>query len=192
MISPPATPTVDDMDDSRFLLSDETLWTRTTARAKRAALLKIIDRAKPGQTVVVDAEGLKAFDHSFASEFFSKTLRELPVSYPGVFLVVEHLGEFPTESLEVTLERDRQILLVRAGASLKLIGDHHPADQATIDAIAAEPGPVSAAELSARLGVSINAMNERLAKLARFGLVHRVEGTSPAGRRQFAYQTASR
>ena len=179
------------MDNPRFPLHDETLWTRPTARVKRAALLEVLAEASPGQTVVIDAEGLQAFDHSFASEFFSKTLRELPVSYPGVFLIVEHLGEFPIESLEVTLERDKQILMVRVEEGLKLLGDHRPADQEMIDALAASPGPATAAALSAQLGVTINAMNERLAKLTRFGLVYRVEETSSAGRRQFAYRTAS-
>jgi predicted transcriptional regulator len=67
------------------------------------------------------------------------------------------------------------------------LGKLHPADQTTFDAIAQAREPITAAELSGQLGVNLTAMNERLSKLARLGLVRREKGISPAGREQYLY-----
>ena len=57
----------------------------------------------------------------------------------------------------------------------------------TFDAIVRAKEPITAAELSSQLDVNLTAMNERLSKLARMGLVRREKGTSPAGREQYLY-----
>jgi hypothetical protein len=163
------------------------LWTRELAQKVRAQLQEMLHELNVGDIVVIDVQGVEVFDFSFANEFFAKTLLSLPVEFPGKFLVVEHLTTYTRENLAKTLESLGLAMVERKGRKLLLVGKVHPADQETFDAIVLAKEPVTAVTLADRLGVNLTAMNERLNKLTKLGIVRREKGTSPAGREQYLY-----
>lgn len=175
--------------EKRFLLGEhgKQLWTREKAKEIRSQLQAMLQDLNVGETLVIDVKGVEVFDYSFANEFFAKTLLSIPVDYPGRFLVVENLTAYTRENLEKTLESVGLAMIERKGKTLHLLGKLHPADQKTFDAIVRAKEPITAVELSSQLDVHLTAMNERLSKLTKLGLVRREKGTSPAGREQYLY-----
>lgn len=175
--------------EKRFPLVDygKHLWTREKAQEIRSRLQGMLQELNIGDTLVIDVRGVEVFDYSFANELFAKTLLSLPVDYPGRFLVVENLTTYTRENLEKTLESVGLAMIERRGKKLHLLGKLHAADQQTFEAIAQAKEPVTAIELASGMDVHLTAMNERLSKLARMGLVRREKGTSPAGREQYLY-----
>lgn len=163
------------------------LWTRDAARPIRHELEHILDAAQPGDVIVLDMKGIEAFDFSFANEFFGKTLLALPRAYPGRFLVIEGLTAYTRENLLAALQSLNLAVIERKGRTVELLGKVHPADTETFAAIAKASTAVTAAQLRDQLGINLTAVNERLAKLASFGLVRRRPGSSPAGREQYEY-----
>lgn len=167
------------------------LWTREKAREIRAALQPILDELAQGGTLVVDTKGVEVFDYSFANEFFGKTVLAMPREHPGRFVVVEHLTRYTRENLANALESMGLAMIERNSDGLVLIGKANATDEKTFAAIARAERPVTAVELSEKLKVSLNAMNERLSKLVDLGFVRREKSTSPAGREQFEYHALS-
>ncbi len=163
------------------------LWTRERAREIRERLVDELDQMQEGDTLVIDIKGVEVFDYSFANELFGKTLLSLPREYSGQFCIVEHLTPYTRENLIKALESLSLVMIERKGRKLQLLGKVHPTDQTTFDAIVRAKRPITAAELRDQLGVSLNAMNERLTKLTGFALIRRERGVSPAGRAQYAY-----
>lgn len=166
----------------------EQLWTRERAREIRSRLEGVLDRLGVGDVAVVDGAGVEVFDYSFANELFGKTLLSLPHEYPGRFLIVENLSPYVRENLAKALESLNLAMIERTGSELRLLGKVHPADQETFAAVAGAREPLTAAILRDRLGANLNAINERLAKLAGLALVRRERGISPAGREQYLYR----
>ena len=164
------------------------LWTRETARKVRADVVKILDELQGGDTLVIDTKGVEVFDYSFANELFGKTILSLAQEYPGRFLLVENLTRYTKENLVKALEGLGLMIIERKEGKLTLLGKVHPSDQATFSAILPGKGAVTAAELRDKLKLNLNAMNERLSKLAGFGLVRREKGASLAGREQYEYR----
>ena len=78
-------------------------------------------------------------------------------------------------------------MIEKKGRSLQLIGKVHPTDEDTFRAVAAAKRPVSASAIGEDLGVALTAMNERLTKLTKLGLVRRQPALSAAGREQYEY-----
>lgn len=175
--------------ETRFSLGDygRHLWTREKAREIRSALAARLDELRAGATLIIDAQGVDVFDYSFANELFGRTILSFPRDYPGRFVIVENLTKYTRENLVNALEGMGIAMIERSGGTLQLIGKVHPADEKTFTEVARKAGPVTAAELSERLKVNLNAMNERLSKLMNLGLVRREKGISPTGREQYEY-----
>jgi hypothetical protein len=169
----------------------EHLWTRERARPIRLQAQAQLEALAPGDVLVLETQGVEVFDYSFAEELFGKLVVRLPRDYPGRFLVVEGLSTYTQENLARALESLGLLMIARHDGTLELLGKVHPTDQATFAALVQATGPVTAAELTPRLPVSLNAMNERLAKLTACGVVRRQKGVSPAGREQYAYRVLS-
>jgi len=179
--------------ENRFTLSNygKKLWTRDRAREIRSDLLSLLGKSRSGDSVVVDLSGVEVFDISFASEFFGRTILELPKTYPGRFIIVEDLNDVTRENLESAIESLGLLMIERRSEKLFLIGKVHPADKETFIAIAKAQKPVTSAELKDLLKVNLTAMNERLKKLTELGLVRKEAGVSQAGREHFEYSIFS-
>ena len=167
------------------------LWTRERAREIREQVVATLEALGAGDALVIDARDVEVFDYSFANELFGRTLLSVPKDHPGRFVVVENLNDYTRLNLTKALEGMSLAMIERRGGILKLIGKVHPADQKTFETIARAGIPATAAGLSERLEVGLNAMNERLAKLVGLGLVRRERSTSPAGREHFEYSALS-
>lgn len=163
------------------------LWTREVARPILERLLRLLEKAGSGDVVVIDANGVQVFDYSFANELFGKSLLALPREYAGRFLIVEDLGSHTHENLCKALESLELTMIHRKGSRLELIGKVHPTDDLTFRALVRARQPITAAKLGSELDVNLTAMNERLAKLVRLGLVRREISVSQAGREQYEY-----
>jgi len=176
--------------EKRFRLADiygEHLWTRDTGRRARQDLDKQLEALNPGNTLVIDLEGVQVFDYSFASEFFGKALFGLPREYPDRFLVVENLTSYTHENLVQALEGLGLAMIERKKGKLNLIGKVHPADLETFRAIERSKAPVTSNYLKEQLEINLTAMNERLSKLAGMSIIRRSRRTSAAGREQYEY-----
>lgn len=165
------------------------LWTRHKAREIRSDIIEELEELAVGGTLVLDAAGVEVFDYSFANELFGKTLLSVPVDYPGRFVVVENLTEYTRENLAQALESLGLIIAEREGGEIRLLGKVHPVDEETFRAVQAENRPVSASELKDRFRLNPTAMNERLSKLVRLGLLRRDKAVSASGREQYNYST---
>lgn len=176
--------------DKLFALSQygNHLWTRTLAQKIRLDIEELLWSIDIGTAVVIDAEGVEVFDYSFANEFFAKLMHRLPVEFPGRFVVVSHLTPYARENLEQALESLNLLMIERHGTSVQLLGKTHPTDIDTFNAIWKAKGAVTVAELSNQLGLSATAINERVSKLTRLGVVRREKAVSDAGRGQFEYR----
>ena len=164
------------------------LWTRERARDIRQKLEKLLERAKLGDVVVIDARDVEVFDFSFANELFGKILLNLSQEHVGRFLVVENLTKYAAENLSKALESMGLIMVGRKGRKYHLLGKVHMVDESTYSAIIRKRGPVTASALKEELGINLTAVNERLTKLTNLGLIRRQKGASPAGREQYEYR----
>jgi hypothetical protein len=164
------------------------LWTREKARQIRSRVDAILRTLEVGDVLVIDAAAVEAFDFSFATELFGKTLMTLAVESPGRFLIVENLNECTEENLKQALESLNVAMIERKKTNVNLLGKAHPADRETIAAIVNAGQAVSAGALSRDLQVNLTAMNERLSKLTSMGIVRREKGSSATGREQYVYR----
>ena len=167
------------------------LWSKEKARQIRSRVAAILNTLETGDVLVIDAAAVEAFDFSFASELFGKTLMTLAVECPGRFLIVENLNECTEENLNQALESLNVAMIERRETNLSLLGKVHPADQETFTAIVKAGEAVSAGALSRNLEVNLTAMNERLSKLTSIGIVRREKGSSATGREQYVYRVLS-
>ena len=176
--------------EKRFRVADsygEHLWTRDTGRRARQDLEKQLEALEPGNTLVIDLDGVQVFDYSFASEFFGKSLLALPREFPDRFLLVENLTNYTHENLVQALEGLGLAMVERKKGKLNLIGKVHPTDLETFRAIERSKAPVTSNYLKERLEINLTAVNERLSKLAEMSIIRRSRRTSAAGREQYEY-----
>jgi hypothetical protein len=164
------------------------LWTKEKARRIRSRVEAILTTLEAGDMLVIDAAAVEAFDFSFATELFGKTLMTLTVESPGRFLIVENLNECTEENLKQALESLNVAMIERKETNLSLLGKAHLADRDTFAAIVNAGEAVSAGALSRKLEVNLTAMNERLSKLTSMGIVRREKGSSATGREQYVYR----
>jgi|SRR3989339_1031594 len=163
------------------------LWTRDLAVTIRGDLEKLLEQSQAGDAVIIDAKDVDVFDYSFANELFGKTILRLAKEHPERFLVVENLNVYTRENLANALSSLGLVMIEKKGGKIQLIGKVHPADQETFNAIVSAKDPVTANDLKDKLGINLNAMNERLSKLSGFALIRRNTGVSSAGREQYRY-----
>lgn len=168
------------------------LWTREPARRILAEVEESLAELDPGDVLVLDLKGVEVFDFSFANELFGKAMMRLPNEAAGRFLVVENVGSYARENLQQALEKLKLIMIERKGGKPDLLGRVGPADKQTLLAIWKKGEGATAPLLQKPLNVeSLTAMNERLSKLVRLGLVRREAITSQAGREQYQYRVLS-
>jgi len=164
------------------------LWTKDKARQIRSRVAIVLGTMEVGDVLVIDAAQVDAFDFSFATELFGKTVLTIGGESPGRFFIVENLNECTTENLDKALESLNIVMIERKEGQLNLLGKVHPADRATFTSIVRAGEAVSAGALSRSLEVNLTAMNERLSKLTSLGIVRREKASSATGREQYVYR----
>ena len=163
------------------------LWTRDKARAIRVAVEEQLEQLPELGTLVIDGKGVEVFDFSFANELFGRLVLNLQSMTPPRFIVVEQLEPYARENLEKALQILNLAIVERRPSKTALLGKAGPPDEATFAALSKAKRPLTAVQLAEQLGTTLTAMNERLTKLTRLGLVARVRAQAPSGREPYAY-----
>lgn len=164
------------------------LWTRESGDGVRKKLFEVLGHTRSGDVVVVDFDGIKAFDYSFANELFGKTLPRMPIDFPDQFIAVTNLNEYTRENFINAISNLPLVVVEKKlGGGLALLGKVHPVDKVTFETICESSHPLTSIELAKHLDVKIQAMNERLSKLVDMRVIRRSQSLSQAGREQYEY-----
>ncbi|MCH8799643.1 MAG: hypothetical protein IH963_01910 [Chloroflexi bacterium] len=162
------------------------LWTRETARGIRETIEGDLITMPVGSLLEIDASGIEVFDYSFASELFAKLVMRLPIEFEGRCIAVTGLNPYPEENLDPALANSGVMMrVIEEKNHWHLIGKFSGVDRETLNALSLGEQPMSASGLAKILDINVTASNERLARLTRFGLLHRIPAGS--GRVQFQY-----
>jgi len=167
------------------------LWTREFAKQIRNGLNDVLENAGSNGVVVINADGIKVFDFSFANEFFGKSILSLSSEYPGRILLVENLDEYTEENLVETLKSLNIAMLNRKNGEIFVIGKLHSAYIETFFLIYRAAVPLTANNVGENMGITATAANERLTKLTELGLMRRKKDVSNSGREIYVYSTIS-
>jgi hypothetical protein len=167
------------------LVGETRLWGRESGRRVRALIEGELDNISRESVLILDFSGIEVMDVSFASEVVSKLLLLAP-NLEDKFVQLRNLSSVSRENLIPALKQIDAIA-VELSPKKQLIGNSSPLDIESFDTILGFKQPVSASQLSTKLGIRITAVNERVGKLVRKGVVRRTRSTSEAGRDQYLY-----
>jgi|SRR5664280_2739379 len=178
-----------------FRLSDRVgqdglLATREQAETIRSELqAELLAHRSGAEPVAIDLRGIAAMSFPFADGFFGPLLAGwLSGYYDEHPIIVFGANEGVAETVDAALKL-RNMGVISVGDETKLLGGE-PALRDTI-AVAANLGRFSATQLGVELGVSPQAVNNRLKALVRMGALVRVPVAVPGGGREFEYRVAS-
>jgi hypothetical protein len=164
------------------------LWTRQKAAEIRSDALDLTSDFAEGDVLVLDASNVEVFDFSFAAELFGELAKQFQIR-DGQFFVVDEMDDYNQGNLQQALSSIGRTVVMRNEGRPWLLGAAADVDKETFAAVASADPSITAHEIQQRLGIALNATNERLKKLLALNLIRRVEQRSPAGRKQFAYRT---
>ncbi len=184
------------LDVVHFRLSDWTgddglLATREQGEAARSALQREL-LAQPAEAPVgIDAREIQAISFPFADSFFGPLLSGWLTGYYDEHpIVIFGANRGVAETIDAALKlRNMGVVSVRGERDTELLGGE-PALRETIVAAARFGGKFSASQLGLQLGVSPQAMNNRLKALLRMGALVRVPVAVPGGGREFEYRVS--
>jgi hypothetical protein len=190
--APPESATVGVM---HFRLSDRVgqdglLATRERAETIRSELQAelLAHRSEGSAPVAIDLRGIAAMSFPFADSFFGPLLAGwLSGYYDEHPIVVFGANESVAETVDAAL-RLRNMGVVSVSDETRLLGGE-PALRETID-VAANLGRFSTTQLGVELGVSPQAVNNRLKALVRMGALVREPVVVPGGGREFMYRVS--
>lgn len=187
---------IDTLDGVHFPMAaqtdDDFLVGREGGQRARSRLEREMQTHRAAEDpVAIDFAGIRGMTVPFAREFFVPLLSpRLGGYYDEHPVLVVNAGEDVAETLHV-------VLADSALAVLSLAGEHDGAllggERSLRDAmrVAQSLGEFTANELAAELGVSAQAVNNRLKQLVRIGALVRVPVVLPAGGREFRYRLPS-
>ncbi len=161
--------------------------TRGTGRKVREALAGVLEGLPSGGVLYVDTRGVELMDYSFADEALGILVSRVASGEYGERRValVEEDREL-LENVEASL-RQRGLAMIRVdevGGEPSIVGDVPEHLVETLRAIHAA-GPISNADLAAKLGLNHTAMNNRATRLLKLGLIHRRRNSAA---RQYTYE----
>lgn len=161
--------------------------TRGTGRKVREALAGVLEGLPLGGVLYVDTRGVDLMDYSFADEVLGILVSRVASGEYGERRValVEEDREL-LENMEASL-RQRGLAMIRVdevGGEPGIVGDVPEHLEDTLRAINAS-GPISNADLAAKLGLNHTAMNNRATRLLKLGLIQRRKDSAA---RQYTYQ----
>ena len=161
--------------------------TRGTGRKVREALAGVLEGLPSGGVLYVDTRGVDLMDYSFADEALGILASRVASGEYGERRValVEEDREL-LENVEASL-RQRGLAMIRVDevrGEPGIVGDVPEHLEETLRAIHAA-GPISNADLAAKLGLNHTAMNNRATRLLKLGLIQRRKDSAA---RQYTYQ----
>jgi hypothetical protein len=183
------------IDGVHFQLSDwmgdsGLLSTREQGEAARSALQRELLSNPPDAPVGIDAREITAMSFPFADSFFGPLLSGWLTGYYDEHpLVVFGANRDISETIDAALKLRNMGVVMTSDSGAELLGGE-PALRETIAAASRLGGRFSASQLGLELGVSPQAMNNRLKALLRMGALVRVPVAVRGGGREFEYRVA--
>lgn len=166
------------------------LVTRKVGRAVLAELSEALGDLPKGGVLYVDTREVDFLDYSFADEALGTLVSRLASGeFKDRYLVLVEEERDLLENIEASLQQ-RKLAVFRVdepGEEPELLGEvpEHLID--TLRLIQAA-GSITNADLAARLERNHTAVNNRVSRLAKLGLIHRrVQTAAPSGR-QYIYE----
>jgi hypothetical protein len=169
---------------------DGLLATREQGEDARSALQRELLANPPDAPVGIDASGVSAISYPFADSFFAPLLSGWASGYYDEHpIVVFGANRSVFETIDAALQIRKMGVVIRDNGNADLLGGE-PALRDTIRVASKLDSPFSAKQLGLQLGVTPQAINNRLKALVKMGALVRVPVTVPGGGREFAYQVA--
>jgi hypothetical protein len=161
--------------------------TRGTGRVVRQALADAVEELPKGGVLYVDTRSLEFVDYSFADEALGILVsRVAGGEYGDRHLVLVESDRDLLENIEASL-RQRDLAMIRVpevGGEPVVIGTLEDHLLETLETVR-KVGPITTADLAARLGVNHTACNNRATNLVERGLIARRKET---GGRRYVYE----
>ncbi|HEV3321403.1 MAG TPA: hypothetical protein VG147_04330 [Solirubrobacteraceae bacterium] len=185
------------LDVVHFPLSDWTgkdglLATREQGEEARSALQRTLLAQVPDAPIGVEVGDIEAMSFPFADSFFGPLLSGWVAGYYDEHpIVVLGANRAIAETIDAALTLRNMGVMSRDGErDTELLGGE-PALRETITAAAKLGERFSATQLGLELGVSPQAMNNRLKTLVRMGALRRVPVVVPGGGREYMYRLSA-
>ncbi len=172
---------------------DGLLVTRDQGEKARSALQwELHTHRTSSEPVGIDARGIKAMSFPFADSFFGLLLSGWLAGYYDEHpIVVFGASREIAETIDAALRlRKMGLISVQTEGDAELLGGE-PALRETIEAATKLGATFSASRLGLELGVTPQAMNNRLKALLRMGALVRVPVTVRGGGREFEYRVTN-
>ena len=142
----------------------------------------------PGDPIALDFDGVRAISVPFADECIGQLLSgRLAGYYEDHPVLALNADADVAETLSATLRQRNLVLLGVSDSDIELLGGDQLLS-ATLRAARELGEPFSATDLAAQLGVSPQAMNNRLKALLRSGALSRTRVMPARGGREFEYK----
>lgn len=172
----------------RWVDGSDLLIGRPKAEQARAALERELRNLAADDAVGLDFRGVKAITVSFTEAFFVPLLGQWATGYHENHpLVVFGANAEVRDTLEAVLRlRHLAVLAVNADDEAALLGGEQGLRETAHVAYAL--GEFAAADIADRLGLSLQAANNRLKELVQRGALARLPGFAPSGGRQYRYR----
>lgn len=185
------------LDVVHFRLSDWTgkdglLATREQGEEARSALQRTLLAQVPDAPIGIEVGDIEAMSFPFADSFFGPLLSGWVAGYYDEHpIVVLGASRAIAETIDAALTLRNMGVMSREGErDTELLGGE-PALRETITAAAKLGERFSATQLGLELGVSPQAMNNRLKALVRMGALRRVPVVVPGGGREYMYRLSA-
>lgn len=185
------------LDVVHFRLSDWTgkdglLATREQGEEARSALQRTLVAQVPDAPIGIEVGDIDAMSFPFADSFFGPLLSGWVAGYYDEHpIVVLGANRAIAETIDAALTLRNMGVMSRDGErDTELLGGE-PALRETITAAAKLGERFTATQLGLELGVSPQAMNNRLKALVRMGALRRVPVVVPGGGREYMYRLSA-
>lgn len=163
------------------------MFTREFGRTVRGALVEALTGLPKGGVLYIDTRGVEIMDYSFADEAIGTLISRVAGGEYGERHLVLVEGERDLlENIEASL-RQRNLAMIRIaapGGEPIIIGTLEDHLLETLEAVR-KAGPITTADLAARLGLAHTACNNRATNLAQRGLIAR---RKEAGGKRYVYE----
>ena len=166
-----------------------TMSGRDRGKEIREKVAKLIDAAPADRVLPVDFSSVRYLDFSCADELFGKLLSRLAADLAGRYLVLTGLLPTARENVDAALKLRKLACVSRmSGGEAEVLGEPPPELLETWK-LARDRGALTVKDLVKEFDIATNAASNRLAKLARLGLIAKVrtEGMESGGR-VFVYE----
>lgn len=164
--------------------------TRQLGRKVRQDLTSALEGLPRGGVLYVDTRNVEMMDYSFADEALGVLVsRVAGGEFKDRYLVLVESDRDLLENIDASLKQ-RSLAMLRIdelGGERILVGDVPDHLLETLDVIEAA-GSITNADLAAKLRLNHTACNNRAARLAKLGLIHRRVETAAPGGRQYVYE----